>query len=335
MQNIETGYKPEFGLGAWFAGQNAANTEAANEEELIKSFLANQRERQMQPIDVEKAQLGLDPARYESQLAQAKSRNPNYIPEQLRGQIGQMQTQAAAGEKAKTLLPFAIKAEQGTLENTAEDNSLMQQFKQIDGLIRQGGDIDPSSGLLVKFSPQQQQAAVQHRDSLMKSMMSTPKFAQDNALADSKYEAALTKQQMLNEGALERARIAYEAKIKAAEDKANEPTKLNLEQAAVQDIQRRISSGLITPDQGTREYAELIAGKQKVNPNPGMVLGRDAEGNIVMDQGSTIPTWKPDVQQPSGNPVQAALKKAGIAYEPDKYEYRVTGDGQVQRKAKK
>ena len=140
---------------------------------------------------------------------------------------------------------------------------------------------------------------------------------------------------MLNEGALERARIAYEAKIKAAEDKANEPTKLNLEQAAVQDIQRRIASGLITPDQGTREYAELIAGKQKVNPNPGMVLGRDAEGNIVMDQGSTIPTWQPNVQQTVGDPVQAALKKAGIAYEPDKYEYRVTGDGQVQRKAKK
>ena len=106
MQNIQTGYTPEFSLGAFFAGENAANTEAANEEELIKSFLANQRERQMQPIDVEKAQLGLDPARYESQLAQAKSRNPNYIQEQLRGQIGQMQTQAAAGEKAKTLLPF-------------------------------------------------------------------------------------------------------------------------------------------------------------------------------------------------------------------------------------
>ena len=335
MQNIETGYKPEFGLGAWFAGQNAANTEAANEEELIKSFLANQRERQMQPIDVEKAQLGLDPARYESQLAQAKSRNPNYIQEQLLGQIGQMQTQAAAGEKAKTLLPFAIKAEQGTLENTAEDNSLMQQFKQIDGLIRQGGDIDPSSGLLVKFSPQQQQAAVQHRDSLMKSMMSTPKFAQDTALADSKYEAALTKQQMMNEAALERARLAAEAKIKALEDKVNEPTKYNLEQAAVADIKQRVEAGIITPAQATKEYADLIAGKQKVNPNPGMVLGRDAEGNIVMDQGSTIPTWKPDVQQPSGNPVQAALKKAGIAYEPDKYEYRITGDGQVQRKAKK
>ena len=335
MQNIETGYKPEFGLGAWFAGQNAANTEAANEEELIKSFLANQRERQMQPIDVEKAQLGLDPARYESQLAQAKSRNPNYIQEQLLGQIGQMQTQAAAGEKAKTLLPFAIKAEQGTLENTAEDNSLMQQFKQIDGLIRQGGDIDPSSGLLVKFSPQQQQAAVQHRDSLMKSMMSTPKFAQDMALADSKYEAALTKQQLMNEAASERARLAAEAKIKALEDKVNEPTKYNLEQAAVADIKQRVEAGIITPAQATKEYADLIAGKQKVNPNPGMVLGRDAEGNIVMDQGSTIPTWKPDVQQPSGNPVQAALKKAGIAYEPDKYEYRITGDGQVQRKAKK
>ena len=335
MQNIETGYKPEFGLGAWFAGQNAANTEAANEEELIKSFLANQRERQMQPIDVEKAQLGLDPARYESMLAQAKSRDPNYIQEQLRGQIGQMQTQAAAGEKAKTLLPFAIKAERGTLENTAEDNSLMQQFKQIDGLIRQGGDVDPSSGLLVRFSPQQQQAAIQHRDSLMKSMMSTPKFAQDTALADSKYEAALTKQQMMNEAALERARIAYEAKIKAAEDKATEVTKYNIENLAAKNLIDRLERKEITPQQYTLELADLVAGKQKVNPNPGMVLGRDAEGNIVMDQGLTIPTWKPNVQQPAGDPVQAALKKAGIAYEPDKYEYRITGDGQIQRKAKK
>ena len=297
MQNIETGYKPEFGLGAWFAGENAANTEAANEEELIKSFLANQRERQMQPIDVEKAQLGLDPARYESMLAQAKSRNPNYIQEQLRGQIGQMQTQAAAGEKAKTLLPFAIKAEQGTLENTAEDNSLMQQFKQIDGLIRQGGDVDPSSGLLVKFSPQQQQAAVQHRDSLMKSMMSTPKFAQDTALADSKYEAALTKQQMTNEAALERARIAYEAKIKAAEDKATEVTKYNIENLAAKNLIDRLERKEITPQQYTLELADLVAGKQKVNPNPGMVLGRDAEGNIVMNQGSPIPTWHPSTQQ--------------------------------------
>lgn len=335
MQNIETGYKPEFGLGAWFAGENAANTEAANEEDLIKSFLANQRERQMQPIDVEKAQLGLDPARYESQLAQAKSRNPNYIQEQLRGQIGQMQTQAAAGEKAKTLLPFAIKAEQGTLENTAEDNSLMQQFKQIDGLIRQGGDVDPSSGLLVKFSPQQQQAAVQHRDSLMKSMMSTPKFAQDTALDNSKYEAALAKQQMTNEAALERARIAYEAKIKAAEDKATEVTKYNIENLAAKNLIDRLERKEITPQQYTLELADLVAGKQKVNPNPGMVLGRDAEGNIVMDQGSTIPTWQPNVQQTVGDPVQAALKKSGIAYEPDKYEYRITGDGQVQRKAKK
>jgi hypothetical protein len=330
MQNIETGYKPEFGLGAWFAGENAANTEAANEEELIKSFLANQRERQMQPIDVEKAQLGLDPARYESQLAQAKSRNPNYIPEQLRGQIGQMQTQAAAGEKAKTLLPFSINAERGTLENTAEDNSLMQQFKQIDGLIRQGGDVDPSSGLLVKFSPQQQQAAVQHRDSLMKSMMSTPKFAQDTMLADSKYEAALTKQQMMNEAALERARLAAEAKIKSLEDKLGEPTKYNLEQAAVADIKQRVEAGIITPAQATKEYADLIAGKQKVNPNPGMVLGRDAEGNIVMDQGSTIPTWKPSVSQQTQAPVTQqefdtkwkSLKSGESLVGPDGKSYR-------------
>ena len=42
MQNITTGYQPEFGLGALYQGINAANTESANEEELRKLFLANQ-----------------------------------------------------------------------------------------------------------------------------------------------------------------------------------------------------------------------------------------------------------------------------------------------------
>ena len=192
MQNIETGYKPEFGLGAWFAGQNAANTEAANEEELIKSFLANQRERQMQPIDVEKAQLGLDPARYESMLAQAKSRDPNYIPEQLRGQIGQMQTQAAAGEKAKTLLPFSIKAEQGKLENEFEDTDLLRRFRTGQDDLLAGGGTDPTTGQVVPYTPAQRQAAQNYNQGLLGILKNTPKFAQDKELKDDAQAARMT-----------------------------------------------------------------------------------------------------------------------------------------------
>ena len=54
---IETGYKPEFGLGAVYQGFNAANADMSAEEELVKQFLANQRERQMQPLDIRKANL--------------------------------------------------------------------------------------------------------------------------------------------------------------------------------------------------------------------------------------------------------------------------------------
>ena len=54
---IETGYKPEFGLGAVYQGFNAANADMSAEEELIKQFLANQREQQMQPLDIRKANL--------------------------------------------------------------------------------------------------------------------------------------------------------------------------------------------------------------------------------------------------------------------------------------
>ena len=54
---IETGYKPEFGLGAVYQGFNAANADNSAELEIIKQFLANQREQAMQPLDITKAQL--------------------------------------------------------------------------------------------------------------------------------------------------------------------------------------------------------------------------------------------------------------------------------------
>lgn len=57
LPTIDTGYKPEFGLGAVYQGFNAAHADMSAEEELVKQFLANQREQQMQPLDIRKANL--------------------------------------------------------------------------------------------------------------------------------------------------------------------------------------------------------------------------------------------------------------------------------------
>ena len=66
IPTIDTGYKPEFGLGALYQGFNAANSDQASELELIKQFLANQREQQMQPIDVSQAQQNLTAGQYKT-----------------------------------------------------------------------------------------------------------------------------------------------------------------------------------------------------------------------------------------------------------------------------
>ncbi len=57
FNQIDTGYKPDGALGALYQGYNAADAQQMNALEMIKAALANQREQQMQPLDIEKAQL--------------------------------------------------------------------------------------------------------------------------------------------------------------------------------------------------------------------------------------------------------------------------------------
>ena len=40
---IETDYRPNFGLGAYYQGINAANAKQLTEEDILKAFLANQK----------------------------------------------------------------------------------------------------------------------------------------------------------------------------------------------------------------------------------------------------------------------------------------------------
>ena len=131
MQNINTGYTPEFGLGAFFAGQNAANTQAANEEELARLFLANQRELSMQPLDVQRKQLEVPGLEYDAALARAKRSDPNYIPKVLQGYIGQMDSQIAAGRGALATEPGKTALFNKQNENALKEAGLMGQLWKL------------------------------------------------------------------------------------------------------------------------------------------------------------------------------------------------------------
>ena len=131
---IETGYKPEFGLGAVYQGFNAANADMSAQEELIKQFLANQREQQMQPMDV-------NIKRTESDRATA-GRSPEMLDAYQRGYIGQMNSQDASGRKAMETAQGEI-----DLANAANRNKLTteQLLKRLNDLkqtrIEGGGQI--------------------------------------------------------------------------------------------------------------------------------------------------------------------------------------------------
>ena len=131
MQNINTGYTPEFGLGAFFAGQNAANTQAANEEELARLFLANQRELSMQPLDVQRKQLEVPGLEYDAALARAKRSDPNYISKVLQGYMGQMNSQIAAGRGAMATEPSKTAAAIQQNQNALSEAGLMGRLWKL------------------------------------------------------------------------------------------------------------------------------------------------------------------------------------------------------------
>lgn len=215
MINIETGYKPEFALGALYQGQNAANAQAQNDEELIRKFLANQHSIQNDPIIEAKNREELDPLRYQSTLARFKMNDPSYIPAQISGQIGQMQTQEAAGKTASALQPFKQAADQAQLETDKNKQEVLYTMQDIDKQLAAGGSID-ENGQVNTFTPMQRMFMQNKRAELTEQLKSTPEFAAKKELSDDKIEAQLEAQRIRSQGAID----AAEAKAAQAQEKA-------------------------------------------------------------------------------------------------------------------
>jgi len=174
MNPISTGYKPEYGLGAVYQGINAADSEALNQEEIIKAYLANQREQQMQPLDVQTKQ-------WDAASAQDKLNNPQYRKMALDGFIGQMQLQAAAGETAQLLAPFKRQTEQAQLGYDKGKLDVLRTIQDIDSKLRSGGGTD-EQGNVVPFSPQDKATMEQLRQSHVADLANTPEFFQKQTL---------------------------------------------------------------------------------------------------------------------------------------------------------
>lgn len=313
IENIATGYKPEFALGALYHGFNAGSADNASQLANLVQEQALQKSRIGDPLD-------LIQKFYEAQLANAKSQSPDYIPMQLSGQIGQMQTQEAAGKTAQALQPFKQKAEQAKLENAQAKDTLFGNMYR--GMVKQHDQ---------SLDPNVREAAAQGASILAGSLAENdPKYIQQKGLLGMKGEQNLDLEEMRQAG---RIRIASLKPDAIRGDKT-------AQEALVKELQRMRATGEISPAEYATELTELqnaiLAAKvqpgQELDPNnpalKGLFKPKPAQ------QGYTAPVAN---GTQSVTPVPASLQSqveaSGVAYEPSKYDYRVV-EGKVQRKLK-
>ncbi len=265
INQIETGYKPEFGLGAMWAGENAANAEMANQLDFIKQFLANQREQQIQPLDVRVKDMEA------SRADVAKS--PEMLDAYRRGYLGQADTQEAAGTKAKALLPFAIASERAKAEREGAEHGLFGNMYK--GVAKQYDQSIPDNERI---------AAGQNAYALADTMSRVdPKTMAQERMLNGK---------LLSAEELMQLRLAQAAKL--AEDKANAPKPPKTgEEALVRYWQGELAAGNITQDQYEQEVAAIFNRRTEKPVQSGITGSVDAQGNIQLGNKPNVAPYAP------------------------------------------
>ena len=226
---IETGYKPEFGLGAMYQGFNAANADQSAELELVKQFLANQHAQVQNPLDEQITAQNL--------LANHYKTDPRYQTGMTDMIEGQGYSNLAAGQTARGLQPFKQSAGQAELQTEESKNRLFGNMYR--GVERQSDQSLPDN---------QREAAAQGSMILADTLSEVdPKFMQQKKLLGMKTDSAMDLKEMDLAG---RQKIASMKQAAVRGDKT-------AQEALVKYLQSQLATQKITPDEYAAELAEL------------------------------------------------------------------------------
>ena len=264
MERIDTGYKPEFALGALYQGENAANAEMENQLNFIKQFLTNQRQQQMMPIDVAQAQQNLDSTAYKT--------TPEFQTGMRDTISGQGMSNLAAGQTASALQPFKQKLGQAEAQNQLSIQDKINQVQQLDNLIQ------------TEQNPLQRIAQMKARNDLLGMLKESPEFIQKRELKETGTESA----EYIAELRAAAARQAAEAR---AHQGGTE--KLTAEQAAVRSIIEQLNANKITPKVADEKIWELYNRKTEKPPQSGITAEMGPDGNMRLVDKPTNPRATP------------------------------------------
>jgi len=293
MQTIETGYRPEGALGALYAGQNAANAQSMNDEELSKLFLANQiqqqqfqQNQQTNPLDITRMQNANDISGYEAAYAKAKQASPDYIPMNILGQMGQMRSQDTASKIGEALMPTKIASEKGQQENEAAKQGVLWTMQDIDKKLAAGGDVD-AAGNVVPMTPNQIGFMTNKRKELENQLKSTPEFAQKKEIADDKAASAASAAQIRAQAMIDAAAI----KAEAAKSLAHDKTPVTAEAAMTKQI---MQNSFMDENEKHQLLQNMFNAKQQSKNATGenLTLIQGPDGKLTMGQQAVTPPVK-------------------------------------------
>lgn len=296
MQQFNTGYKSEFGLGAALAGENDAFTDQANQLELVKNFLANQREQKMQPLDVDIKGL---------QAAQARSQN---TPEMLQAFVDNTRAgynkNIREDELGTLLQPFRKQAApmqgQAEVAQAINNSNLLELQKTIDT----GMDMNNTP-----ISPQDMQILQQELQKQIAMRGQTPELYGKMQIEDKKGQWDMEKQRLANEGHLAAADKGHRSEtVRWATTIAGRINNINtqlskneIEQVKSQWIASFLSQGKNSADAtklADSKVSEFVSGLMREKAQ------LEAQYNALF---KTVPGMKDlQIEPPKGNPGTAS-----------------------------
>ena len=276
LEQISTGYKPEFALGALYQGFNAGNADnSAQLANLMKEW-------ELQKSQAEDPYKVLS-SMYQGQLDNAKMQDPNYIPWQLAGQVGQMQTQESSGRTAQALQPFREAAEKAQFQQTAAQAPLFTNMYQ--GISQQHDkSLDPNA----------REAAGQGAYMLADTMSRVdPKNMFQERQLGTKLEGA---EDLLG------MRLAAQRHQAGLKQKAVAGDK-NAQQALVTLYRQKLDAGEMSPQEYALEMASIFNRVTAPKTPPGQQLSQEASGGAFEAKPVT-----PDYTPRSGGQAPQATK---------------------------
>jgi len=277
FQEISTGYKPEFTLGGLYHGFNAANAEDMSQEEILKQYLLNQREQQMQPLDIEKARLtnqgiGFDMPGKQLVAEQAELQR---TPAMLQGFIDSKQAgydeTNRKNEIGFAMHPEALRQAPIKAEVDRLSTQRMQDVARLDDVISKGFVLDPNTGDRVDIPQGTLNTLKKQREDLV---------AQQGSTADlfGKMRVESLKGQLDIDKTIAGANIAADASRYSAERRASAGTDqyikllqsdINTLEKESSDLTERVAearriAGMIKRPENTQALADLETKKAQV-----------------------------------------------------------------------